>query len=561
MTDITKWITYICAILLAISSCSGNRPSGQPTGSDEVPVSAAGKPNILLAIADDLSWAHTSFSGCKGINTPTIDYLARNGVWFNNAYCSAPSCSASRGALLTGRNGWELEEGACLWSFLPSKFKTYTEYLEEIGYYTGYTGKGWGPGEWKDGGRERNPAGESFNDIQTVPFPELGEDSQISHIDYAANFERFLRNKPDDKPFCFWYGALEPHREYLKGIGKKKGKDPGDVDVPAFLPDVPEIRDDMLDYFTETEWFDLHLGKMIELLKRTGELDNTLIVVTSDNGMPFPRAKANLYDYGTHMPLVICWRKIVPGDRVLNDLVSLTDLAPTFMEVAGLSVPENMAGKSLLDIINSNISGTADPQRNRVFTYRERHAWVQPGGDIYPMRALRKGDYLLIWNQKPGMWPAGDPSLEYNFNYYPFGDVDNSPSKDFILGLIATDKMRWYYDLCFGKRPEYELYFLPSDPYQLVNLAGKEKYKDIENGMKRELTGYLNEWGDLRQSGKEDIYRDAPYYSVKGLESGGMYLKNWEALNDEEKKAAVQKEKDRIEENRLKLKTLGWELE
>ena len=556
----TMRIFYLFIIILILGSCSGSNPPEQQT-SDTDYMSTSGKPNILLAIADDLSWAHTSFAGCRAVNTPSIDYLARNGVWFNNAYCSAPSCSASRGALLTGRNGWELEEGACLWSYLPAKFKTYTEYLEGIGYYTGFTGKGWGPGEWQDGGRECNPAGEAFNEIQNIPFPELGEDNKVSHIDYAANFEQFLRDKPVDKPFCFWYGAFEPHRDYLKGIGKIKGKNPEDVEVPAFMPDVPEIREDILDYLAETEWFDHHLGKMINLLKQAGELDNTIIVVTSDNGMPFPRAKANLYDYGTHIPMVIYWKKLVPGDRKLDDLVSLTDLAPTFLEAAGLAVPEDMSGKSLLDMMNSNIDGTADPRRNRVFTYRERHAWVQPDGEIYPMRALRKGDYLLIWNQKPDMWPAGHPSLEYNFNYYPFGDVDNGPSKDFILELCTSDKIRWYYDLCFGKRPEYELYFLPTDPFQLVNLAGQENYSELEQDMKRELTDYLNERKDLRLAGKEDIYRNAPYYSVKGLESGGLYLKNWEALNEEEKKAAKQREKTRLEENRVKLKAIGWVIE
>ncbi len=554
---------YVIFCLLLFSpvlfSCSLRKQAGQQPTVNEI-ISAEGKPNILLAIADDMSWLHTSYAGCKAVKTPGIDYLARNGVWFNNAYCSAPSCSASRGALLTGRNGWELEEGACLWSLIPAKFRTYTEYLEEAGYVTGYTGKGWGPGDWQDSGRKKNPAGKAYQQIITPPYPELGEEIPMSATDYAANFEQFLREKPSDQPFCFFYGAFEPHRAYMRGIGQKLGKNTEDVVVPSFLPDVPEVRNDILDYLVEVEWFDKHLGNIIALLKEAGELDNTLIVVTSDNGMPFPRAKSNLYEYGTHMPLVVYWRNLIPGGRELDDMISLVDIAPTFLEAAGLPVPEEMAGKSLMNILNSNISGQADPQRNRVFTYRERHAWVHPGGSIYPMRSIRKDDYLLIWNQQPEMWPAGHPDIEFSHDFFPFGDVDGSPTKNFLLGLQDSENMRWYYDLSFGKRPELELYHLSEDPFQLKNLSGLSAYREITDSLKEELTGYLRERDDLRQSGKEDVYYNAPYYSNKGLASGGMRNKIWEALSEEEKNSTLERLQDVMQAKRQELRQLGWEM-
>jgi len=352
-----KCLLYAALFLLLVCmSCKNKQQQNQLDDTYDELSESVERPNILLAIADDMSWIHTSFTGYEAISTPNIDYIAQNGVWFNHAYCSAPSCTASRGSLLTGRNGWELEEGACLWSILPSKFITYTDLLEEAGYHVGYTGKGWGPGDAKDSGRQRNPAGEDYNRITEVPYEQLGKDNPMSHTNYAANFEDFLEDKPVGQPFCFWFGCYEPHRDYLKGIGQILGKDPESVQVPGFLPDVPEVRNDILDYLTEVEWYDTHLGKMINILRRSGEIDNTIIVVTSDNGMPFPRAKANLYEYGTRMPLAIFYKKMIPGGRILEDMVSLTDLAPTFLEMAGLPIPGEMSGSSLVEILNSNLS-------------------------------------------------------------------------------------------------------------------------------------------------------------------------------------------------------------
>jgi N-sulfoglucosamine sulfohydrolase len=506
--------TFILFILILIgSSCAGRKQ--QNVEAEEEEFIADDRPNILFAIADDMSWVHCGFNGCKAVQTPSIDWLAQNGAWFNNAYCSAPSCSASRASILSGRNGFELKEGACLWSIFPAEFKTYTEYLEESGYYTGYTGKGWGPGSWKDSGRDKNPAGEEYNEITKIPFEQFGENVPISHIDYAENFREFLKDRPEGKPFCFWYGASEPHRDYLKGIGQAMGKRIEDVEVPGFMPDVPEIRSDILDYLVEIEWFDLHLGRMIDILRKAGELENTMIIVTSDNGMPFPRAKSNLYDYGTHMPLIVYFRKMVPGGRKIDDLVSLTDIAPTILRIADLPVPDEMSGKSLVEILNSNISGIVDPSRDRVITFRERHAWVQPSGQIYPMRAIRKNNFLLIWNPKYNMYPAGHPDPQYNFRGFPYGDVDNSPSKDFILSVEENKGLSWYFDLCFSKRNEYELYNVKDDPYQLKNLARLSEYNDIKNQLIKELKEYLLERGDLRIKGEENIYFEAPYYAQK----------------------------------------------
>ena len=240
-------------------------------------------------------------------HTPVFDAVAARGVLFQNVFCAAPQCSPNRAAILTGKNIWQLEEAGTHASYFPRKFPVFTDVLEKGGYRLGYTGKAWGPGNWKDSGWTRNPVGPEFNELKLETVPASG----ISKTDYAGNFEAFLENRPKEQPFFFWYGSFEPHRVYEEESGQLAGKNLQDALVPPFLPDVPEVRSDLLDYALEIEWFDQQLGKMIDKLKEIGELDNTIIIITADNGMAFPYAKANLQEYGIHVPLAICGPGIV----------------------------------------------------------------------------------------------------------------------------------------------------------------------------------------------------------------------------------------------------------
>ena len=218
---------------------------------------------------------------------------------FNHAFVAAPSCSASRAAMLTGRWIYQLEEGANLWGSLPAKFDVYPDLLAQAGYFVGHSDKGWGPGNLAAGGRTTPPAGTEY-----------------------ADFDSFLQARPAATPFCFWLGPEEPHRPYVAGSGAASGMDPNNVVVPPGLPDDPVVRSDLCDYYLGIERFDAIVGAAIQSLEQLGELDNTMVVVTSDNGMPFPRAKANLYDLGTHVPLVVRW-----GDRVQPGRWSTTSSA------------------------------------------------------------------------------------------------------------------------------------------------------------------------------------------------------------------------------------------
>ncbi|MCG8441631.1 MAG: sulfatase, partial [Caulobacterales bacterium] len=272
-------------------------------------------PNILIAISDDQSFPHASAYGGRFVDTPGFDAVAEAGVLFTNAFAASPGCSPSRAALLTGRHVWMLEAAGTHASGFDPAYVAISDMLEAAGYHVGYTGKGWAPGDWRSE-RARNPVGEAFNERTLTP-PTSG----VSSTDYAANFADFLNARDEGAPFFFWFGAHEPHRRFEKGSWRAAGKRLEDAQVPPFLPDTDEVRGDLLDYAVEIEWFDAQLQEMLARLEAMGERANTLVVVTSDNGMAFPRAKANLYDAGLRTPMAISWPARAPGGRTTDALI------------------------------------------------------------------------------------------------------------------------------------------------------------------------------------------------------------------------------------------------
>jgi uncharacterized sulfatase len=451
---------------------------------------ADSRPNILLCIADDASWQHFGATGDKLCRTSTFDRVAREGVNFTRAFCSSPSCTPSRGALLSGQDFWRLEDGANLWSRWPNKFAVYPDLLAKAGYQVGLKGKGWGPGDFKFGGREHNPAGPAYTD-----------------------FAAFLKSLPAGKPFCFWFGSQDPHRPYERGAGVKSGHRIEDVQVPPFLPDTPSVRSDILDYVFEIERFDRDVGAMLKLLDDARQLDNTLVVVTSDNGFPFPRGKASCYDAGTRMPLAVRWPARVKGGRVVDDFVSLTDLAPTFLEAAGLTPPVEMTGHSLLSLLTSRKSGEVEAARDKVFFGRERHGNVRAGNLSYPIRAIRTAEFLYLRNFEPDRWPAGDPPL--------YGDVDEhlsidgSPSKQAVVEHGDQPDVKRLFELACGKRPAEELYDLRQDPLQMTNVAADPRYSKSKAKLRAELDRHLAETKDPRATGGGAEF-DRYYYVSSG---------------------------------------------
>ena len=468
----------IAVALLGILLTAGTS-AGQRTG--------ATSPNILVIIADDWAWPHAGVYGDNVVKTPTFDRIAREGVLFRNAFAAAPSCTPSRASLLTGRPPHALAEGGNLWGYLPERFEVYPDLLEQAGYAVGHTRKGWGPGDFKAGGRGRNPAGPLF-----------------------ASFEDFYKQSPKDKPFCFWFGSQDPHRPYEAGSGAASGMKAEAVKVPGFLPDTPQVRSDILDYYFEIERLDREAGDILRTLEQDGRLDNTLVVFTSDNGLPFPRAKANLYDGGTHVPLAVRFPRRAKAGQQRTDFVALTDLAPTLLDAAGLTPPASMAGRTLMPLLE----GSKQPDRDRVFVERERHAQVRRGDFSYPARAVRTGDFLYIRNYRPDRWPAGDP--EMYFSVGPFGDIDGGPSKDLVLQRRDDPAVAKFFALATSKRPAEELYDLRKDPDQLENVAGRREYEADQKRLRAMLEKWMRDTGDPRITQDDDRWDKYPYYGNPG---------------------------------------------
>ncbi|OGO82123.1 MAG: heparan N-sulfatase [Clostridiales bacterium GWC2_40_7] len=470
------------------------------------------RPNILFAIADDAS--HMSAYGHKFLNTPAFDRVAGEGILFTNAFTTNPKCAPSRASILTGMHTWQLEDACNHYGIFPSKFTVYPDILQKEGYHIGYTGKGWAPGDWERGGFIRNPAGPEYNEKKLTP-PSV---TCISEIDYFSNFENFLSQKPDGAPFYFWYGGFEPHRNYVEGEGLRAGKKLDTVDLPVYFPDNDIVRSDILDYAYEIEWFDLHLGKMLQKLEETGELENTLVVVTSDNGMPFPRVKGQMYEQDFNLPMAVRWKEVTSPGRIVNDLVSFIDLAPTFLEVAGIKPHLQMEGRSLLDIIKSGKSGLGDETRQYVVMGKERHDVGREGDIGYPVRCIRTREYLYIINLKPELWPAGNPETG-------FTNCDSSPTKSLILKLNESGELS-YFDFAFGKRPHEELYNIINDPECMKNLAVDSEYKQIVENLSKQLIDILINTNDPQFTNNGDVF-DTYEYTGDKRHSWKAYKEGW----------------------------------
>ncbi|RPI27302.1 MAG: heparan N-sulfatase [Acidobacteria bacterium] len=500
-------------------------------------VPGSSRPNILFCLADDVSYPHMGAYGCRWIKTPGFDRVAREGLLFNRAYTPNAKCAPSRACILTGRNSWQLEEAANHWCYFPARFKTFCEALAKNGYHVGHTLKGWGPGvATGPDNQPRSLTGKAFNKRKTVPPVE-----HISDCDYAANFEDFLNSRLDDAPFFFWYGSIEPHRaiQFRGGI-EKGGKKLSDIpNVPGFWPDNETVRTDLLDYAFEIEYFDRHLQQMLALLDRKGYLENTLVVVTADNGMPFPRAKGQAYEYSNHMPLAVMWKAGIqrPGRRI-DDYVSFIDFAPTFLEIA--KVDPNSAGMqaltggALTDIFNSTTAGIVSRKRDSVLVGKERHDVGRPHDAGYPIRGIFKDGYLYLRNFEIDRWPAGNPETGYL-------NCDGSPTKTECLKARHRPETRRYWELSFGKRPAEELYCPARDPDCLQNLADRPQSRELKARLQKELFTRLREQNDPRILGNGHVFDRYPYADEKNRNFYERYTKgediraNWVNASDFEK--------------------------
>jgi len=458
----------------------------------------AKKTNVLFCIADDAS-PHFGCYGCTWAKTPNIDRLGKAGLIFDNTYTPTAKCAPSRSAILTGRNPWQLEDAANHQSFFPAKFKAFTEVLAEAGVHVGAQGKTWGPGTAKTtDGKPRN----------------FGLTTYGGGADPGVGFRKFLAARDKQQPFFFWFGSHDPHRAYKPDSGIAAGKKPSDIEhVPAMWPDNDTVRRDMLDYAIEVEAYDAQVGSLVKALEEAGELDNTLVIVTSDHGMPFPRVKGHNYDMANRIPMVVHWPAgIVHTDRHVPEFVSLIDVAPTVLDVMGIKLEtvgmSPITGRTFGDLLRDKPAAN----RETVILGRERNdVLARPGtphGLGYPVRGIREGNLLYLHNFAADRWPCGNPDMGLK-------DTDASPTKKLIEDLGEKNQ---YWELCYGKRPEQELFDLSTDPDCVKNLADLPEYQSRKKELREKMFAELKRQNDPRILGQGDVFDN--YTSVKNIAAG-----------------------------------------
>ena len=489
------------------------------------------RPNILFVFADDWgryasAYAQIDPGGISDVvRTPHFDRVAREGVLFSQAFVSAPSCTPCRSALLSGQHFWRTGRGAILrgavWDGTNPSFPLL---LREAGYHLGETSKVWSPGRPLDAPYDSprhsyEKAGQRFNRFSQNVTAMLAEGSTVAaakavlYDEVRANFDAFLNDRKPDQPFCYWFGPTNVHRQWTQGSGQALWKiDPDTLKgrMPPFLPDVPVVREDLADYLGEVQAFDAALGLLLDRLTEIGELDNTLVVVSGDHGPPgFPHGKCNLYDFGSSVPLAIRGPGI-KGGRVVDDLVTLPDLAPTLLEAGGVEPPAVMSGRSLLALLRSNKSGRIEPGRDAVFIGRERHVEsARADFKPYPQRAIRTHEFLYIVNFRPDRWPMGDPYRLDGSNpptaeelreetRVTLPDEDAGPTKAWLVGVRNDPEWKAHFDWVYGRRPREELYDLIADPHQTRNVAAERRYADTRVQLERRLMEELQRTDDPR---------------------------------------------------------------
>ncbi len=503
------------------------------------------KLNILFVFADDWGRYASCYRGLDGrpslndvIKTPNVDRVAREGALFKNAFVNAPSCTPCRSSLLSGRYFFNCNRGAILQGAVwDSSIPTFPLLLRDVGYHIGKSYKVWSPGTPADapfGGQQyayekagrapNNFSEEATRRVENGKTVAQARDEILGQV--RKNFDDFLADRKPGQPWHYFFGPVTTHRTWIKGSGKKlwgiepdalKGK------MPKFLPDVPEVREDVADYLGECQAVDAYVGVLMKRLEESGELENTVVVLSGDHGMPgVPSGKCNLYDHGVSVALVVRFPGGKAG-RVIDDYVRLPDLAPTFMEIGGVKPPEGLYGKSLMPILKSSKSGLIDPDRNWVVTGRERHVAAAREDNLpYPMRALRTPDFVYIHNFAPERWPMGAPKAVTDTHTpseeemetdtrVAFAEMDASPTKSWLISHRTDSQWKSYYDLAFAKRPAEELYDVRKDPDQMKNLADNPAYVEVKAQLGARLHKILKDAKDPRVIGDGKTFDRPPY--------------------------------------------------
>jgi N-sulfoglucosamine sulfohydrolase len=428
---------------------------------------AAERPNLLVFIADDVSWNDYGCYGNGAARTPNIDRLSANGRQFQQAYLTASSCSPSRCSIITGRYPHNNGKAAELHLPIPAHLPWLPEVLREAGYYTALSGK--------------NHMSKAAAPVTAWDHISKNAGRRAGNSGGHGDWENVVTNRPKDQPFFFWFASMDAHRAWdsdgewdVEKYGPKhRGED---VVLSPFLVDTEGTRDDLASYYNEVTRFDHFIGRVERVLRKQDAWDDTFVLVLADNGRPFNRAKTRLHDSGMKTAMVAHWPdRIKSAGEATDSLVSVLDIAPTFLEAAGVDVPETMQGVSFL----KNIEDPQAQSRSWAFSEHNWHDYEAHG------RSVRGDGFLLIRNFRPELMQPGP------------ADALRSPTYEALK--VARDAKRLtpaQQDVFLMPRPEVEFYELAADPFQLTNLAGQPKFKNRQEQMHALLERWMDETRD-----------------------------------------------------------------
>lgn len=481
-------------LLIALTSGVGSWAAGRP-------------PNFILLLTDDQSY-HLGMLGVKGLETPRLDALARQGIFFTKAYSSAASCAPCRGSLLTGMypsaNGhWrntvgpeDLDAPAKEFGRKASRvdavgvhedIPTLIEVLRGNGYFTGITEKWHISPPWK--------------------FPYEFREAPHYKLEGSVDAVRNFLKQAGDRPFFLQANVDNTHRPYGRHIKINPDLpkvDPASVEVPPHWPDTPKTRQDYADYLTTVQHVDAIIGAILQEVAAAGQLENTILIYTSDQGFCYHRAKATAYDWGVHVPFAVAGPGI-KGGRISDALVGHVDVMPTILDYAGIAVPATVQGKSLRPVL----AGTATDV-GRTFIVSEHNAHGGNPDEYYPTRSLTDGRYRFVWNLAYKTVPdfdidtMADPEwrkVSHQLAWMPWdatpSDVwENNACEEIILNKdIFPEAYRLLKESMF--RPEFELYDLKNDPYETKNLAGSPEHEAVVRRLDQTLKQWMQAEGDI----------------------------------------------------------------
>ena len=407
-------------------------------------------PNIIIFIADDVSWDDFGCYGNTNVKTPNIDALAKNGIIFKNAYLTTSSCSPSRNSILTGR--YPHNTGAAeLHTEPPLEMISFAEILKKNGYFTLQAGK-FHMGEYAKRG-----------------FSEVHDKKKINGDGGEKYWTTAIKERPKNKPFFMWFAAYDAHRVW--GENKFSGKhDPKNIKVPEYLIDSELTRNDLSNYYDEIYRFDFYIGEVIKKLKKQNVFENTMIIIMADNGRPFPHSKTRLNNQGVKTPFVVHFPKLNPTSRISKSLISSIDIAPTLIDLVEIEKPKSFQGVSFLNILKR----PHESFRNYIFSEHNWHDY-----ESY-QRMVRNKRYLYIRNSRP-KFPQEGPLDAINSPTYI--DLKNAQKNGTISEIQS--------EIFINPRPKEELYDLFKDPYQFNNLLLDE---NNFNKNHIELSKVLNKW-------------------------------------------------------------------